>query len=110
MLIDSELALVEELSSDDAHVYWLLLLMVLCLSLTMWLSLVFVALGDCLDSASFVPGLLQAPSSPEALSVADHLWVLPTGSFSEGSREALSAADLLGCFRLWCQLPDCSEC
>jgi hypothetical protein len=50
---------VGELCSDDAHVYWLLLLMVLFLHFTICISLVFVHLGDCLESASFVPGLLQ---------------------------------------------------
>ena len=55
----SGLAVVGELGSDDAHVFWLLLLMVLCLPFTIWISLVFVDLGDCMESASFVPGLLQ---------------------------------------------------
>ena len=55
----SGLAVVGELGSDDAHVFWLLLLMVLCLPFALWISLVFVDLGDCMDSASFVPGLLQ---------------------------------------------------
>ena len=49
-----------ELGSDDAHMFWLLLLMVLILSFTIWISLVFVSLGDCMESASFVPGLLVA--------------------------------------------------
>ena len=39
------LAVVGELDSDDAKVYWLLLLMVLCFSLVMWLSLVSAGLG-----------------------------------------------------------------
>ena len=55
----SGLAVVGELHSDDAHVFWLLLLMVLCLSLAIWISLVFIGLGNCMESASFVPGLLQ---------------------------------------------------
>jgi hypothetical protein len=50
---------VGELYSDDAHIFWLLLLMVLHLPFTIWISLVFVGLGDCLESVSFVPGLLQ---------------------------------------------------
>ena len=53
------LAVVGVLGSDDAHVFWLLLLMVLCLPFAIWISLVFVDLGDCMESASFVPGLLQ---------------------------------------------------
>ena len=59
MLVYSGLTVVGELCSDDCHVYWLLLLMVLCLSFVIWISLVFVDLGDCMESASFVPGLLQ---------------------------------------------------
>ena len=55
----SGLAVVGELGSDDAHVFWLLLLMVLHLPFAIWISLVFVDLGDCMESASFVPGLLQ---------------------------------------------------
>ena len=41
MLVSSVLALVGELGSINAHVHWLLLLMVLCLSLAVWLLLVF---------------------------------------------------------------------
>jgi hypothetical protein len=39
------LAVVGELDSDDAHIYWLLLLIVLHLPLTIWLSLVLVGLA-----------------------------------------------------------------
>ena len=53
------LAVLEELFSDDAHIFWFLLFMVLCLLFAIWISLVFVDLGDCMESASFVPGLLQ---------------------------------------------------
>jgi hypothetical protein len=59
VLVYSGLAVVGELASDDAHIFWLLLLMVLHLCLAIWISLVFVDLGDCMESASFVPGLLQ---------------------------------------------------
>ena len=48
-----------ELGSDVAQVYWLVLLMALHLPFTIWISLVFVGLGDCLESASFVTGFLQ---------------------------------------------------
>jgi hypothetical protein len=58
VLVYSGLTVVGELCSDDCHVYWLLLLMVLCLPLANWIFLEFVGLGDCLESASFVP-LLQ---------------------------------------------------
>ena len=58
MLLYSGLAVVVELGSDDACIFWLLLLMVLCLPFTVWISLLFVDLADCMESASFVPGLL----------------------------------------------------
>jgi hypothetical protein len=54
----SGLALVGELGSGDAHIFWLLLFMVLCLPFTIWISLVFIELGDYMESASFVPRLL----------------------------------------------------
>ena len=57
MLLYSGLALVEELGSDDAHVYWLLLLMAFHLPFSIRISLVFV--GDCLESTSFVSGIPQ---------------------------------------------------
>ena len=59
MLFYSGFAVVEELVSDEARIYWLLLLTVLYLPFAIWISLVFVGLGDCLESASFDPGLLQ---------------------------------------------------
>ena len=59
MLAYSGLAVVGEPGSDDAHVFCLQLLMVLCLPFAIWISLVFVDLGDCMESASFVPGLFQ---------------------------------------------------
>ena len=55
----SGLAVVGEMGSGDAHVSWLLLLMFLRLPLTIWISKVFVDLDDCMESASFVSGLLQ---------------------------------------------------
>ena len=58
------LALVRELGSDDAHVYWLLLLMFLCLPLAMRISLMFVGLGDSMESVSFVPELLLVCLKP----------------------------------------------
>jgi hypothetical protein len=59
VLVFSGLAVVGELGSDDVQVFWLLLLMVWCLPFAIWISLVFVDLGDCMESASFVPWLLQ---------------------------------------------------
>jgi hypothetical protein len=46
---------VGELGFDDAHIYWLLLPMVLHLPLTIWLSLVFAGLCD----SGIVPEFLQ---------------------------------------------------
>jgi hypothetical protein len=59
MLFYSELAVVEELGSDDNHIHWFLLLIVLYLPFTNWISPVFVGLGDCLESASFFPWWIQ---------------------------------------------------
>ena len=52
--------MVGELGFDDDYVFWLLFLMTLHLHLlfAIWMSLVF-DLGDCMEFASFVPGLLQ---------------------------------------------------
>ena len=58
MLVYSWFAVVGELGSDDAHMFWLLLLLVLCLPFIIWISLVFVGLGNYIVSDSFVPGLL----------------------------------------------------
>ena len=51
--------MVRELGSDNIHLYRLLLLKVLSLPFSLWMSLVFVDLGEYMESASFVPGLLQ---------------------------------------------------
>ena len=51
--------MVGELGFVDAYIFWLLLLMFLCVPFTIWISLVFVDLGNRMESASFVPGLLQ---------------------------------------------------
>jgi hypothetical protein len=83
----SGLAVVGELGSDDAHVYWLLLLMVLCLPLVIWISLVFVGLGDSVCSLSILSlGCFRSPGKPVTLTVADQLWNLPTGGSSQGQR------------------------
>ena len=77
------------------------------------------------DFQSVWPVLLHALEPPGGLQIAVTLAQLPCVQRSswdafklwclQGSREAgcsvaLCAADLLGCLRLWCQLPDCSEC
>ena len=51
MLVYSGLAVVGELGSDEAYIFWLLLLMVWCLPFTIWISLVFVDLGGYMESA-----------------------------------------------------------
>lgn len=50
------LAGVGDLGSDDAKVFWILLLMILCMALAIWISLVLVWLSD---HASCFHGLLQ---------------------------------------------------
>jgi hypothetical protein len=78
---------VEELDSDDVHIYWFLLLMVLCLPLAIWLSLVFAGFGESVWSLPLLSlGCFRSPGRPVTLAVADYLWGLPTGSSSEGQR------------------------
>ena len=55
----SGLAVVGKLSSGDAYIFWLLLVIVLWLPYTICISLLIVGLGDCTESASFFPGLFQ---------------------------------------------------
>ena len=61
----------------------------------------FVGLGDCLDSASFVSGCFMSPGRPGALAGEDHLWSLPIEGSSQKQRSfisvALAAGNLLGC-------------
>ena len=82
----SGLAVVGELRSDDAHVFWLLLLMVLHFPFTIWISLLFVDLGDYMKSASFSLGCFRSPCRLVSLAVSDHLWGLPTGDSSQGQK------------------------
>jgi hypothetical protein len=78
VLVYSGLAVVGELGSDDAHIYWLLLLTVLSLTLAIWLFLVLAGLGDSVWSLCLLfLGCFRSPGRPVALAVADHLWVLP---------------------------------
>ena len=84
--------MVGELGSDDANIHWLLLLMVLRLSLTIWLPLVFAGLGDCVWSLPLLfLGCFRSPGKVVTLAVAYNLWGLPTNTLQRG-REA---ADLL---------------
>jgi hypothetical protein len=92
---------VGELGSDDAHVYWLLLVMVLCLPVTICLSLVFAGLGDSVWRLPLLSlGYFRSPSRPGSLTIADHLRHLPIGGPSERHRSccsvALAEVDLLG--------------
>lgn len=67
------LAVVGELGSDDAKLYWLLLLMVLSLPLAIWLSLMLAGLSVW----SLPPMSLcccRSPSRPVALAVVNLLW------------------------------------
>ena len=83
----SGLAVVGELGSDDAHVYWLLLLMVLHLSPVTWSSLVFAGLNDSVWSLPLLSlGCFRSPGRPKTLAVADFLWGLPSGGSLEGHR------------------------
>ena len=68
-LVYSGLAVVGELGSDDAHIFWLLLLMVLLLPFTIWISLVFVDLSDCMKFASLSLGCFRSPGRPAALAI-----------------------------------------
>jgi hypothetical protein len=90
-----------EMDSDDAHVYWLLLLMGLCLPFANWLSLVFAGLGDSVWSLLLLSlGCFRSPGRLETLTIADHLWGLQIGVSSEGQRSywsvVLAVVELLG--------------
>ena len=83
MLSYLDLAVVGELASDDTHVYCLLLLMLLYLPLAIWISLVFVGLGDSVWSLPLLfLGCFRSPCRHAALAVTD----LPNGGSSEGQR------------------------
>lgn len=82
-----------EPGSDDAKVYWLLLLMILCLPLTICLSLVFAGLGVSVWSLPLLSlGCCQSPGRPVALTVVDLLRGLPTIRCSEGQTSCWSVA------------------
>jgi glucose-6-phosphate-specific signal transduction histidine kinase len=88
ILVYSWLAVLEDLSSDSAKVYWFLLLIILSLSLDIWLSQVLSGLGDSVWSLPPVfLGFHQSPGGSEALIAADLLVDLQT--------IALTEADLL---------------
>lgn len=63
-----------ELGCNDAKVHWLLLLMVLCLPLAIWLSLMLGGLGISVWSLPLVSlGCCRFPGRPVALAVLDLL-------------------------------------
>ena len=77
--------MVGELDSDDAHVCWLLMLMVLHFLLTIWSSLVFAGLGVSVWRLPLLSlGCFRSPGRPVALSVAEIPWELLTVVSSEG--------------------------
>ena len=89
-------AVVGELGSNGAKVYWLLLLMVLGLALGIWLSSVLAGLGAYLPPVSL--GYFRSPGRPTALVVEELLVALQTvRSSSEGY---MHAGDLMP----WTQL------
>ena len=90
-----------ELGFDDAQVYWLLLLKVLCLPFAIWLSQVFAGMSHSVWSLHLLLlGCFRYSGRPVALAVADCLWDLPTGSSSERQKSywsvALATTDPLG--------------
>ena len=81
----SGLAVVGELGSDDAHIYWLLLFLVLCLPFAIWLPLLFVGLVVSVWSLPLLSlSCFRSPRRPVDLAVADLLWGLLTVGSSEG--------------------------
>lgn len=80
------LAMVGELGFDGAKVYWLLLLMVLCLPLTIWLFLVLTDLGVSVWSLPPVfVGFYRYSGRPVALIIADLLGGLQIVGSSKGN-------------------------
>ena len=74
MLVYSGLAVVGELGSHNAGIYWLLLLMVLPLPLTIWLSLVLTGLSDSVCSLPLLfLSCFRSPGRSVDLAVAEQL-------------------------------------
>ena len=64
--------MVGELGSDDAHAYWLLVLLVLGLPLDIWLSLVFAGLGVSVCNLPLLSlDCFRSPDTPVVLGIAD---------------------------------------
>ena len=89
------------MGSDGAKVYWLLLLMVLHLPLTTWLSLVLPGLGVFFWSLPPVSiSCCRSPGRPVCLAVADLL-----GGLQTVVSVALAETDLREAFKKWSMLP-----
>ena len=74
MFVYLGLALLGELGSADTKVYWLLLLVQLCLLLAIWLSLVLTVLGVTVWSLPVMSfGCFSSPGRPVALALTDLL-------------------------------------
>ena len=96
-------AVVGKVGSDGAHLFWLLLLMVLHLPFAIELSLVFVDLVTLWSLPLLILGCFRSYGRLAALAVSDHLWGLPTEVSAEGQKSCCSASlvavDLLGGFQ-----------
>ena len=104
----SGLAVVGKLSSGDAYIFWLLLVIVLWLPYTICISLLIVGLGDCMESASFFPGLFQV-----SWQFWPWLYLITCGAFQlQTLHRCREAADCCpGCNRSPRRsLDNCSEC
>jgi len=78
VLVYSGLAVLGELGSDDAYVYWRLLLMALGLPLAIWLSLLSAGLGDSDWSLPFLSLGWNRSGRHVALTIAAFLCGLQT--------------------------------
>ena len=79
------LAVVRELGSDGARVYSFLLLMVSCLPLAIWLSLMLIGFGVSVWSLPPMSlGCCRSPECPVTLVIADLLGSFQTVGSSEG--------------------------
>ena len=112
--------MVGELGSDDVHIYWLLMLMVLHLPLTIWLSLVFALLNFVWSLPLLSLCCFRSPGRPEALAIVDLLWGLPAEDWVRGVASlkwqrsclsvSLAAVDLLGGLQILRSSEEQSSC
>ena len=79
VLGDARLTVVGDLGSDGAKVYWCLLLIILCLPLAIWLSLVLTDLDASVCSLPLLSlACIKSPVRSVALATADFLEGLQT--------------------------------